>query len=134
MPFVRALTQHLRAVSRRNGRRRGVRRYHENAGELARMGQCRQHVLEHRQRQFLSPRRTEEASEAPLGVARLLDRNDGVEAALHIHALTLAKASALARTHRANVSRSASVVMSVCAGVTGMPSFSASDASTRSST
>src|SRR5262249_7082800 len=120
------------AVARRDGRGGGIDRHHDNAGELANAGERCQHVLEHGERQLLPPRGAEHAGETPFGVAGVLDRHHGVDTG--IHAVAFAAASALASTWRASSSRSASVVIRVCAAVTAMPSSPAAAASARGTT
>src|SRR5258705_439785 len=91
------------------------------------------------ERQLLPPRGGEHGGETLLGLRRFLDRHHCADfsrnthgAAVHIFAL--ASASAVASTWCASRSRSSSVVISVCAVVTGMPSAEASAPSARSTT
>src|SRR3954462_2359716 len=118
-----------------DGGGRGIDRARHDVGKLAHAANGSDHVLEHGERQLLPPLGGEQRGETLLGLHRLLDRyhhanfSRNTHAHAAVHTVALASASAVASTSRASCSRSSSVVISVCAIVTGMPSAVASSAS-----
>src|SRR3954447_3942358 len=133
--FASALAHDAGAITGGDGSRGGINRDHHDPGKLAHLAYGSDHILEHGECELLPPLGGEQRGKTLLGLHRVLDRhhhadfsrNTHVHAA--VHTVTLARASAVASTSRASCSRSSSVVISVCAIVTGMPSAAAASAS-----
>src|SRR3974390_2819585 len=125
-----------------------IRRHDDDGGELRSGGECGQHIVEHGVRQLLPLDIVENARKALLGMARILDRDDGANRTVASHRLDLpsgaatrlrdrefswracARVSAWASTARASASRSSIVTISAFAAATGISSPCASAAST----
>ena len=131
VPFAGALAHDAGAVAGGDGGGRGIDRHHDDPSQLAHDAHGGHHVLEHGERQLLPTRCGEQRGEALFGLRRTLDRHHRADFSRSLHVQLIytvpsASASAVASTCRASCSRSSSVVISVCAIVTGMPSAAAS--------